>query len=112
MAVVCDLDELETAVFDGQLDGGRSGVERVFDELFDRVGWAVDDLSAARTSVGGLVAMVGERDLGRRDVVHYILRELPDGLRTRRLVTLTRTGLIQVHTVRHHILVCLGVVER
>lgn len=37
MSVIGYLDKLETAFFDRELDLGRAGVERVFDQFFDSV---------------------------------------------------------------------------
>jgi hypothetical protein len=44
MSIVRDLDKLQPAFFNGQFDRGRPGVERVFDELFDSIGRAVNNL--------------------------------------------------------------------
>jgi len=44
VSVIRYLDELEAAIFESELDGCGSSVERVFDELFNGVGGAVDDL--------------------------------------------------------------------
>jgi len=43
-AVVLDLEELEAAVLDRDADAGCACVERVLDELLERVGRALDDL--------------------------------------------------------------------
>lgn len=44
MSVIRYLDELEAAIFESELDGCGSGIERVLDELFNGVGGAVDNL--------------------------------------------------------------------
>ncbi len=45
VAVVGDADELAAAGFDFDADAGGSGVEGVFEELFDDGGWAFDDFA-------------------------------------------------------------------
>jgi hypothetical protein len=68
VAVIGDLDELEASFLQGELDGGRTGVERVFNELLDRVGWAMYDL-LRETNVGG-----NATHLRGSNLVHNILR--------------------------------------
>ena len=45
VAVVGDADELAASGFDLDADAGGSGVERVFEELFDDGGGALDDFA-------------------------------------------------------------------
>ena len=54
VAVVGDADELAAAGFDLDADAGGAGVERVFEQLFDDGGGAVDDF-AGGDLVGDLV---------------------------------------------------------
>lgn len=44
MAIVLDLEQLQPAVLDRDLNRGRSSIERVFNEFFKSVGWSVDNL--------------------------------------------------------------------
>jgi hypothetical protein len=68
VAIVRDLDELEASFFQGELDGGRTGVERVLNELLDRVGWAMYDLLSETTSGCNATYLCGS------NLVHNILR--------------------------------------
>lgn len=43
-AVVLDLQELESSLLNGNANRRRSGVERVFDQLLERVRRSLDDL--------------------------------------------------------------------
>lgn len=62
MAIVGDLNELETTVFNGDVNGGRAGVEAVLDELFDRGHRPLDDLAGGDSVDDRLVEAV---DFGR-----------------------------------------------
>lgn len=42
--IVRNLQQLQPSVLDGDLDRCRACIERVLEQLLDRVGWAVDDL--------------------------------------------------------------------
>ena len=44
VAVIGNLDQFETAIFEGELDGGRAGVEGIFNQLLDSICGSVDDL--------------------------------------------------------------------
>lgn len=72
MAIIGDLDELETTFFDGDLDTGRSGVERILEQLFDSVGRSMDDLSVRQPRCTKHVDSQGTH-LCRRDSVDDIL---------------------------------------
>jgi hypothetical protein len=45
MAVVGDLEQFETAVFDYDFELGGSCVDRVFHQLLESVDWGDDDLA-------------------------------------------------------------------
>lgn len=49
MPVIRNLDKLETALFDRDLDTGRARIERVFEQLLDRIRRSVDDLYVSLT---------------------------------------------------------------
>ena len=93
VTVIRNLDELEAALFDRDLDTGRARIERVLEQLFDCIGRSVDDLSISAyclkspssTARTLWVAMKSRKDtgssahLGSGDLVDYILPQLDDG---------------------------------
>lgn len=64
VAVVGDLDELEAAVLNEEVDGGGGGVEAVLDELLDGGDGALDDLAGGDAVDHGVAEAV---DFGRVD---------------------------------------------
>ena len=62
VAVVGDLDKLEAAVLDEDIDGGGGGVEAVLEELLDGGDWALDDLAGGDSVDDGITETL---DFGR-----------------------------------------------
>lgn len=53
MPVVGDLQQLESAIFDSDLDRRRACIERILHQLLYGVGWTMNDLKTLVEAVAG-----------------------------------------------------------